>query len=113
MSYGLPVIATSYGNTPEAIKHMKNGLLIDLPNPSLFYTKNNIPNEYSNPPLRAMGRLRPYMVDKIKECMKLLIEDSSLRQRIGREAATTIENGEFSLKNRNALLKEIFDNATS
>ena len=80
---------------------------------SMLRPKNNIPNEYSNPPLRAMGRLRPYMVDKIKECMKLLIEDSSLRQRIGREAATTIENGEFSLKNRNALLKEIFDNATS
>jgi len=113
MSYGLPVIATSYGNTPEAIKHMKNGLLIDLPHPSLFYTKNNIPNEYSNPPLRAMRRLRPFMIDKIKECMKLLIEDSSLRHRIGREAAMTIENGEFSLKNRNALLKEIFDNATS
>jgi glycosyltransferase involved in cell wall biosynthesis len=113
MSYGLPVIATSLYNIPEAIKHMKNGLLIDLPNTDLFYTKNKTPNEYSNPPVKAMTKLRPFMIEKIKESMKLLIEDSSLRQKIGREAAMTIEKGEFSIKHRNDVLKEIFDSATS
>ena len=113
MSYGLPVIATSLYNIPEAITHMKNGMLIDLPKPDLFYTKNKTPNEYSNPPVHAMRKLRPFMVDKIKECMKLLIEDASLREKLGKEAMLTIESGEFSIKRRNALLKEIFDDATS
>ena len=113
MSYGLPVIATSLYNIPEAIKHMKNGMLIDLPNPSSFFTKHKTPNEHSKSVIHSIKKLRPFMVDKIKECMKLLIEDSSLRHRIGKEAAMTIENGEFSIKNRSELLKDILDNATS
>ncbi len=113
MSYGLPVIATSLFNIPEAIKHMKNGMLIDLPNPELLSTRNGIPNEYANPPISTIKNLSSYMINKIKECMQEFIEDSSLRRNLGREASYTIENGEFSIKHRNALLKEIFDDATS
>ena len=109
MSYGLPVICTSLYNTPELISHMKNGMLIDLQNPSLFYTKYKTPNDYSKSFLNSMRALRPYMTDKIKECMKLLIEDSSLRYKIGRQASMTIEGGEFSLTNRNSLLKDVLD----
>lgn len=112
MSYGLPVIVTSQFNTPELIKHMKNGILIDFPEPKLFRTKNGIPNEYANPPLGPMKRFRQHLIDQIKKSMKQLIEDPSLQNSLGREAKSTIENGEFSLKHRNFLLKEIFDEAT-
>lgn len=112
MSYGLPVIATALYNTPEAVKHMQNGILIELPNPSLFYTKYKTPNDYSRSFLHSMRSLRPYMKEKLKEYMKLLIEDSSLRQKIGKEAALTIEKGEFSIAKRNSLLKEVFDQAS-
>ena len=112
MSYGIPVIATNIYNIPEAITHMKNGMLIDLPNPSLFYTRESCPNEYSNPPLGTMKKFRISVVDKTKECMKMLIEDSSLRNNIGREAECTIGSGEFSIEHRNSILKEIFDKAT-
>jgi len=113
MSYGIPVIATSLYNTPELIKHMNNGILIDLPDPHLFYTKNKAANDYSRSFLYSMRKLRPYMKEKLIENMKLLIEDSSLREKISREAASTIEEGEFSVKHRNNILKEIFDKAIS
>ncbi len=113
MSYGLPVIATSLYNTPEVIQHMKNGILIDLPKPNLFYTKSGTPNDYSKSFLDSMRALRPYMVEKLKESMKMLIEDSTLRNKIGQEARRVTEDGEFSTKRKNELLKEIFDESTT
>lgn len=112
MSYGIPVIATNLYNIPEAIAHMKNGMLIDLPDSRLFYTKYGCPNEYSNPPIDTMKKFRTSMIDKTKDCMRMLIDDSSLRHSIGREAQHAIESGEFSMKHKNSILKEIFDRAT-
>ena len=111
MSYGLPVIATSLYNTPELIKNMKNGLLIELPNPKLFYTKNGTPNDYSKQFLTEMRKLRPFMKDKLVESLKFLIENEKLRKEIGRQARLTIEKGEFSITRRNELLREIFEEA--
>jgi len=112
MSYGIPVIATSLYNTPELIKHMKNGILIDLPDSSLFYTKNKAVNDHTRSFVYSMRKLRPYMKEKLKESMSMLIEDGTLREKLGREAAATIHEGEFSMRNRKNLFKEVFDNAT-
>ena len=112
MSYGIPVIATNLYNIPEAVTHMKNGMLVDLPDPKLLYTKNGCPNEYANPPIQIMKKFKSIVIEKIKECMKMLIEDSYLRHNIEREAAQTIKNGEFSIQHRNSILKEVFDEAT-
>jgi glycosyltransferase involved in cell wall biosynthesis len=112
MSYGIPVIATNLHNIPEAITHMKNGILVDLPDSKLLSTKNGCPNEYANPPIQVMKKFRSNTIEKIKDGMKMLIEDSSLQHNIGREAVQTINSGEFSMQHRNSLLKEIFDGAT-
>lgn len=113
MSYGLPVIATSLYSTSEAIHHMKNGILIDLPDVNPFYTKQNTPNDFSKSFVSHMRMLRPYMKDRLKEYLELLIEDESLRDKIGREATLSIEKGEFSIEKRNKILKDVFDKATS
>jgi glycosyltransferase involved in cell wall biosynthesis len=109
MSYGIPVIVTNLYNIPEAVTHMKNGMLVDLPNPKLLYTKNGCPNEYSNPPTDIIKKFRSNIIEKTKESMVKLIEDTSFRHNIAREAINTINDGEFSMENRNLLLKEIFD----
>ena len=109
MSYGLPVIATSLYNTPELIEDMKNGLLIELPNPKLFYAKNGTPNDYSKQFLIEMRKLRPFMKDKLVESLKFLIENEKLRKEIGRQARLTIEKGKFSITRRNEILREIFE----
>ena len=43
--------------------------------------------------------------------MITLIEDESLRKRLGREARETIEKGKFSIDLRNKKLKEIFEDS--
>lgn len=109
MSYGLPVIATSLYSTPELIENMKNGLLIELPNPKLFYLKNGTPNDHSKQFLIEMRKLRSYMKDRLVESLKLLIENEKIRKEIGLKARLTIEKGEFSITKRNELLREIFE----
>jgi len=109
MSYGLSVIATSLYNTPELIENMKNGLLIELPDPKLFYSKNGTPNDHSKQFLIEMRKLRSYMKNRLVECLKLLIENKKVRKEIGMKARLTIEKGEFSITRRNEILKEIFE----
>jgi len=111
MSYGLPVISTSLYNTPELIKNMKNGLLIELPNTELFHSKNGAPNDYSKEFFTSMRKNRPFMKNKLVELLKLLIENKKLRTEIGRQSRLTIEKGEFSITHRNDVLREIFEKA--
>ena len=59
-----------------------------------------------------MKRFRSIIIEKTKECMRMLIEDSSLRHNMEKEASQTIKSGEFSIQHRNSLLREIFDEAT-
>ncbi len=113
MSYGIPVIATSLYNIPELIKNMKNGMLIELPKSEIFYTENGCPNDYSLSSTKNMKSLRMYVTEKLKEAISLLIEDKSLRQRLGKAAVKAFEEGEFSMKTRQKIIREVFDNATT
>jgi len=111
MSYELPVIARAIYNATEPIKDMKTGILLS-PLPQLpYYTWNGAPNDHDVNLLFGIRKHRPLLVKQIVEKASLLIEDSSLRRRIGREARCLIEEGDFSTKNRNKKLKRIFDEA--
>lgn len=111
MSYGLPVIAMDLFNTGELIQHLKNGLLIRPDDIRPFYTKEELPNERSDKFSTAMRKSRQSITSKLTDSIRLLIEDEHMRKKLGDEAAKTIEDGEFSIKQRNKLLKDIFDNA--
>jgi glycosyltransferase involved in cell wall biosynthesis len=113
MSYGLPVISTDIFNTPESIQDGINGFLIRPTNIEKFYTKYELPNEHSLSYLKEVRKARPFMTKKLIEKLRLLIEDEKLRERIGWQARKTIEEGEFSITQRNNLLKRIFDEATN
>lgn len=109
MSYGLAVIATDLFNTSEHIQNMKNGLLINPRNKKPFYTKKELPNERSGLFTKEMKKSREYMTNKLTESLRVLIEDENLRIQLGKSASNTIEDGEFSIKKRNTVLKQIFD----
>lgn len=112
MSYELPVIAVSLYDVPEAIQDMKTGVLLK-PSPNVpYYTWNGAPNHNDWELLQRIRRSRAWMVDQIVEKASVLIEDSSLRKRLGREARQRIEQGEFSIKKRNEKLKRVFDEAS-
>jgi glycosyltransferase involved in cell wall biosynthesis len=111
MSYGIPVIASSLFNIPELITDMKNGILLEIPNSEKFYSKNGCPKDYSYSFIKNMKKTHAIMTEKLEEALKKLIEDKSLRERIGNEASKSFEKGEFSINNRNKIIKEVFDNA--
>ncbi len=111
MSYELPVVAVGLYDIPEAVQNMKTGVLLDPPPDTLFYMWNGAPNHQDRNLLPSIRKSRPWMVRQIVDKMSLLIESSSLRRRLGQEARRLVEQGEFSLKNRNDNLKKIFDEA--
>ena len=51
------------------------------------------------------------MIEQIVDKTSLLIEQDSLRRRIGENARYLVEQGEFCIEKRNAKLKGIFDEA--
>lgn len=111
MSYELPVIAPRIYDVPEAIKEMETGVLLDCPKLPL-YIWNGAPNHHDRNLFHGIRRVRQWRVKQIVEKTSILIEDDSLRRKIGRNARHVIEHGEFSIKNRNEKLKRIFDEAT-
>ncbi|MBT0158827.1 glycosyltransferase family 4 protein [Candidatus Bathyarchaeota archaeon A05DMB-2] len=113
MSYELPVIAIDVYDVSEALKDMKTGVLIKPPPNVNYYTWNGAANHQDNTLLPRIRQFRPWIVKRIVEKTSLLIEDASLRRRIGREAREETDRGEFSLTKRNAKLKTIFDEATA
>jgi glycosyltransferase involved in cell wall biosynthesis len=112
MSYELPVVAPRIYDVPEAVEDMKTGILVDNPPKLPFYLWNEAPNHKDRNLLLGIRQCRPWRVRQIVEKTSSLIEDDSLRRKIGREARRLVEYGEFSFKNRNDKLRMIFDEAT-
>lgn len=57
----------------------------------------------------GIRKYRTELVKQIVEKTSLLIEDGSIRKKIGREARNLVENGTFSINSRNEQLKIIFE----
>lgn len=111
MSFELPVISTNIYEIPEAISHMKNGLLIE-PSPKMkYYTNTKSPYDYSIKFMKGMQNVSEYMIENIEKYMIMLIEDAPLRQKLGKEARNTIEKGDFSIDKRNEKLRNIFESS--
>ena len=90
---------------------MKNGLLIE-PSPKMkYYTETKSPYDYSIKFVKGMNQVSEYMIENIKRNMIMLIEDESLRKKLGSEARNTIEKGDFSIEKRNEKLKKIFESS--
>lgn len=113
MSYELPVIARRVYDIPEAVEDMRTGLLLD-PLPTLpYYMWNGAPNSHNRKFLAGVRKYRLQLVNQIVEKTSLLIENAPLMRRLGRQARASIEEGKFSIKNRNTKLKQIFDEAVN
>jgi len=109
MSYELPVIARRVFDIPEAVEDMKTGLLLEPLKNLPYYLWNGAPNVFDREFLLGIRRYRARFIEQIVEKTSVLIENTSLTKKLGRQARTTIEEGKFSIENRNAKLKRIFD----
>jgi glycosyltransferase involved in cell wall biosynthesis len=113
MSYQLPVIALGVYDVPEAVGDMRTGVLLTASPKVAYCTWNGGPNHYGRSFWLGIRRSRPWLVKQIVEKVSLLLEDGSLRRRIGREARRLVEHGIFSIEKRNEKLKRIFDEAAT
>jgi len=110
MSYEFPVIATDVWGTPEMVQDGKTGFLIEKSRNVPYYVKNFIPS-YGYISRRAFEYVDPRVVRELADKTSILIENETLRHRMGLAGRREIETGKFSIKRRNEKLKKIFDEA--
>jgi glycosyltransferase involved in cell wall biosynthesis len=97
----LPIITTRKFAIPEIVKDGKNGFLI-TPWYTWYY-KNYLPRKNVK-----IIRSKNGFIKELVEKLSLLIEDSSLRKRMGKNGRRLVEKGKFSIKERNKKLANIY-----
>jgi len=100
MSYGLPIITTDIWANPELVRHGETGLLVRHPYTST-YNKCLSPNMTNKP--------NESIVKGLVEAISYLLEDESLRVKMGKKARSLVDNGPFSIESRNERLSRVLD----
>ena len=113
MSFGLPVITTDLWANREMIRDGVNGLLIRKSNKVPYFDRYFIPKGGTADVIKAIKTVDIEVVEDLVNKTSYLIEDEKLRHRMGKAGRREIENGKFSIKERNEKLKRIFDEATT
>jgi glycosyltransferase involved in cell wall biosynthesis len=104
LSVGLPIVTTDVFAIPEIVENGKNGFLIN--SPIKWHDETYLYN-----PRGGSKKDRELIVKQLVEKLSLLIEDSSLRRKMGRYNRMLIEKGKFSIKQRNEKLRRIYEEA--
>ncbi|CAD6491643.1 MAG: Glycosyl transferases group 1 [Candidatus Argoarchaeum ethanivorans] len=113
MSYELPVITTDVWANPELVSDGETGFVIKKSDKIQYYTENFIPNWSAPKSLEVIKKITdPNVVKELVEKAGILIEDGSLRKKMGKAGRQEIETGKFSIEERNEKLKNVFDEAT-
>ena len=105
MSTGLPVVCTDDFTLPEMVEEGVNGFTVKTPVSWYEHLRRGAHEGYEK-------SIRLNHVDTVNELVKklsTLIEDSSLRKKMGENSFKMVESGKFSIKERNKKLKEIYE----
>lgn len=96
MSFGIPIISVNGYARKEIIDEGKNGFLIDLP---------------KNFTWEGSKKHNEKIVSELVKKTSKLIEDGVLRKKMSKECIKLIKSGKFSIKERNKILKKIYEEA--
>jgi glycosyltransferase involved in cell wall biosynthesis len=103
---GLPIVSTNHFHMPEIVQDGESGFLIKSP---LSCWKSDFTY---NPDWRDMlSHHFPEAVSELVQKLSILIEDTSLRRRLGEVGKQEVENGRFSINTRNKQLGKIYREA--
>jgi glycosyltransferase involved in cell wall biosynthesis len=115
MSYEVPVVTTDAWGSAEIVEDGRTGLLVhDWPLASHY--ERMLPR-YFVPPVGSreyrdiVASTDAQMVEELVAKLSLLIEDAELRRRLGKAGRWEVEEGRFSLRQRNSRLKCVLDEA--
>jgi glycosyltransferase involved in cell wall biosynthesis len=112
MSAGLPLVGTDIFAVPEIIENGKNGFLIH--SPISDFAENGLHKYYSKSLVDVLQLSKtqfPEIVNQLVEKLSILIENDSLRRKMGLAGYRMVESGKFSIKVRNEKLKRIYEEA--
>ena len=113
MSYELPVVATDVWANRELVNNGRTGLLIRGSSKVRYFDDNYIPIWGEPTFMKQIQRPDDEMVRELVEKTSTLIENKSLRKKLGKAGRHEIEKGKFSLERRNNKLKTIFEEAVN
>ena len=115
MSYELPVVTTDAWGNPEIVEDGTTGLLVHDSGVASHYEKMLprcfVPPSGSPEYHDIVASTNPQIVQELVEKLGLLIEDPELRRGLGKAGRETVENGRFSMRQRNSTLKRVLDEA--
>ena len=116
MSYELPIVTTDLWANPEMVEDGKTGFIIKKSRLINYYRGNFIPSWSHYPTSKFMKEIKvidPNVVTELAEKTSILIENESLRRKMGKAGKKKIDDGPFSILSRNAKLKTILDESLS
>jgi glycosyltransferase involved in cell wall biosynthesis len=105
MSTGLPIVCTDDFTLPEMVEEGYNGFLVKSPVHWYDYGKTGNWKEYR----KFAEQDHPETVKELVEKISILIENPSLREKMGENSFKLVDSGKFSIKERNKRLREIYD----
>jgi len=109
MAFGLPIVAVNGWSTSDFVEHEKTGFLVK-PSKQIPIT-DDVPIDWTPGFENVVKKIDPKVVEDLAKCTSVLMEDNSLRKKMGKLARERIENGDLSIKVRNQKLKRIYEEA--
>lgn len=102
----MPIIGTNLFAVPEMVEDGKNGFVVKIPGYKLEEGfVQSFPSEKMN------GTVKEKFIESVVEVLKKLVKDKKLREKMGQESYKKVSSGNFSIKNRNKKLREIYEEA--
>ena len=112
MSYELPIVTTDVWGNPELVQDGRTGLLVHHPQ-ARRYTEGFVVH-FDGPEFRRVtATVDPALVEAVAEKVSVLIDNPELRRKLGSEGRHEVEEGQFSIEQRNRRLKEVLDEASA
>ncbi len=111
MSFGLPVVTTDVWANREMVTNDLTGFVVPE-SKKVPWVGKGIPGWGNRAFLRTLARPDPEVTRHVVSATSALIENAGLRNRMGREGRREVEDGVHSIRNRNALLRGIFEEAS-
>jgi glycosyltransferase involved in cell wall biosynthesis len=113
MRFGLPVVTKDIWANRELVEDGVTGFLVKPSEKVPYYLPGFVPNwSMDRGPFMAHMRHRDDRVlGDLAEKLGQLVEDESLRAKMGQEARRSVEEGRASIKKRNPRLRRIYEEA--
>ena len=106
MSCALPIITSNTFAVPEIVRNYKNGIIINVD--KWKWNKGYLVDEYKEKNRKIYWKVKYDVVQKLKEKIVELIEDTKLYRKLSRNNLLEVVKGRFSIKERNKKLLDVY-----